>query len=115
MRSFLAAAGEGYRDPCWAPSVDVYRGATGWLAKFDLAGVCKDDVQLAVQGRRLTVRGSRRDATLIEGQVAYSMEISYNRFERSIEMPFNVEQATVDVEYRDGMLLVHITPGPTKP
>ena len=36
------------------------------------------------------------------------MEISYSRFERSIDLPINLERCQVETEYRDGMLLVHI-------
>jgi HSP20 family molecular chaperone IbpA len=36
------------------------------------------------------------------------MEIAYSRFERSIELPCDVEQAQLAVECRDGMLVVRI-------
>ena len=39
------------------------------------------------------------------------MEISYNRFRRSIELPIDLTQADIRSEYRDGMLLVLIKPG----
>jgi len=37
------------------------------------------------------------------------MEISYNRFERSLELPCELDQMAVDTEYRDGMLIVRLT------
>lgn len=110
IQSFLPASE--CRAACWQPSVDLYRGPGVWLAKFDLAGVRKDDIGISVQGRQLTVRGCRRDVTLVEGHVAYSMEIAYNTFERSVELPFHLEQAAIDIDYRDGMLLVQIVPAP---
>jgi HSP20 family protein len=89
--------------------MDVYRGRGGWLVKFDLAGVRAEDIQVMLHGTRLTVRGTRRDWTIAEGQQAYSMEISYNRFERSVELPLDDIQPTgIRSEYRDGMLLVTI-------
>ena len=36
------------------------------------------------------------------------MEISYNRFERSLLMPANLENARVIVAARDGLLLVRM-------
>ncbi len=36
------------------------------------------------------------------------MEISYNRFERTVEIPANVERASVRVEARDGTVLVRV-------
>jgi HSP20 family protein len=90
----------------WQPSADVYRTRDGWLLKFDLAGVRTEDVLVAVRGRRVSVSGVRRDLMVEEGCSYYSMEISYNRFERSIEMPADLENAQVMIEARNGLLLV---------
>jgi HSP20 family protein len=92
----------------WEPSADVYRTKDGWLVKFDLAGVQIGDVTVALQGRRLIVSGVRRDSFLEEGSSYYSMEISYNRFERSLLMPANLENARVTIVAREGLLLVRM-------
>jgi len=92
----------------WQPSADVYRTKDGWLVKFDLAGVAPADVTVSVRGRRLTVTGVRRDSFVEEGSCHYSMEISYNRFERSLVMPVHLEKAHVTVAARDGLLLVRL-------
>lgn len=90
------------------PSVDVYRTRNGWILKFALAGVQLKDVTVAIRGRRVSVSGVRRDSIVEEGCSCYSMEISYNRFERIIEMPSNLEQARIALEARDGILLVRM-------
>jgi HSP20 family protein len=92
----------------WQPSVDVYRTRDGWLLKFDLAGVRLEDVTVSVRGRRVSVSGVRRDSIVEEGCSYYSMEISYNRFERAIEMPADLENARVSLEVRNGLLLVRM-------
>ena len=78
------------------------------MLKFDLAGVRLEDVTVSVCGRRVSVSGIRRDSTVEEGCSYYSMEISYNRFERFIEMPADLENARVTLEARDGLLLVRM-------
>jgi HSP20 family protein len=92
----------------WAPSADIYRTKDGWLVKFDLAGVQIADVMVTLRGRRLIVSGVRRDSFLEEGSTHYSMEISYNRFERSLLMPANLENARLSIEAREGLLLVRM-------
>jgi HSP20 family protein len=87
---------------------DVYRTRRGWLLKFDLAGVRPEDVTLRVQGCRITVAGTRRDCSFEEGSRTYSMEIAYNRFERTIELPCDLENPEVGLEFRDGILLVRV-------
>jgi HSP20 family molecular chaperone IbpA len=56
----------------------------------------------------LTLRGTRRDWCLEEGQQHFLMEIAYSHFERTIALPCNLEEATITTEHRDGMLLVRI-------
>ena len=112
IRSLLQGVLTPAQEACWCPSVDVYRAQTTWLVKFDLAGVRKEDIQVLLDGKRLTVRGIRRDLTVVDGQRAYSMEIEYNRFERTVELPVNVESSRFASDYRDGMFLVSITPNP---
>jgi HSP20 family protein len=92
----------------WQPSADVYRTRDGWLVKFDLAGVQIGDVMVTIRGRRLIVSGVRRDSFLEEGSSYYSMEISYNRFERSLAMPADLENARVTIVAREGLLLVRM-------
>jgi len=95
-------------DSGWRPSADVFRTRDGWLLKFDLAGVSHDDVTVSIRGRFVTVAGQRRDAIVEEGFSHYSMEITYSRFERTIEMPCSLENARVAVQARDGFLLVRM-------
>jgi len=92
----------------WEPSADVYRTRDGWLLKFDLAGVQIADVNVTIRGRRVIVSGVRRDSLFEEGCSYYSMEISYNRFERSLDMPANLENARVTIAAREGLLLVRM-------
>lgn len=92
----------------WAPSVDVYRGRSGWVLKFDLAGVQIEDVSVTVRGRHVSISGVRRDTVVEEGSSYYAMEISYNRFERTIEMPSRLDHARVALEARNGILLVRM-------
>jgi HSP20 family protein len=93
----------------WQPSADIYRTRDGWLVKLDLAGVRPDDIQIAVRGSQLKISGLRRDWILEEGCSHYSMEISYNRFERTLELPCDLDGATVQLEGREGILLVRLT------
>jgi HSP20 family protein len=92
----------------WQPAADVYRTPTGWLVKFELAGVRPGDVQLRVLGRRLTVSGARRDCCLHAGCRHHQLEIDYGRFERAVELPEPIDAARFSAEHEHGMLLVRI-------
>jgi HSP20 family protein len=83
------------REAMWQPATDVYRTRTGWLVKFDLAGVRPEDIQLTVSGSRLTVRGTRRDWALEEACTCYRMEIAYSHFERTLSLPGDLEKCRI--------------------
>lgn len=102
---FLAAA-RAFQKTQWQPAVDVFQTGDGWLLKYELAGVSPQEIELELHGRTIIVRGMRRDVHVDEQQRSYSMEISYNRFERSLELPCELDKMKVSTEYREGMLLV---------
>ena len=93
---------------CWAPAADIYQTDEGWLVKFDLSGVRPEDIRLHIHGRRLIVAGIRRDRSQQAGLRFYRMEISYNSFQRSVELPGEIDEARVQSEFQDGMLLVRL-------
>ena len=101
----------GERPGTWQPLLDIYQTRDGWLLKADLAGVRREDITLLADGRRLTLRGLRRDSTLEEGCCHFRMEIAYSRFERTVELPDDLTRAAIDTEFRDGMLLIRIRRG----
>lgn len=93
----------------WQPAVDVYRSQNGWILKFDLAGVRMEDVQVRVGKRAVSVSGVRRDWFRGEnGCCHYSMEITYNRFARTIDLPEELNTSNFRLDYRDGILFVRI-------
>ncbi len=108
MHSLFLPAADMVQTAGWQPPTDVYRTGRGWLIKFDLAGVRPEDIELSVAGHRLIVRGARRDWCREEGCRHYRMEITYSRFERSVELPTDLQCARITTEYQFGLLLVHI-------
>ncbi len=93
----------------WSPAADSYQTSRGWLLKLDLAGVRPDDVKVLVRGCQVTVEGVRRDVLLEDVSAPYSMEISYNRFRRTIDLPCDLEDPEIELTVRDGFLFVHLS------
>ena len=93
----------------WQPAVDIYQTPGGWLVKVDLAGVRPDDVSVELVGRLIKIKGQRRDWSLEEGCCHYRMEIAYSRFERTLELPDELDRVRITTEFRHGMLLVRIS------
>ena len=90
----------------WNPAADVYRTADGWIVKVDLAGICADDLEIGLDNSSLRIRGCRRDTLFKEGFSYQQMEITYSRFEKTIQFPCVIEEASLAHDYRDGFLIV---------
>jgi len=108
VAAFFFPACRAEKETYWRPPVDVYRIRHGWLLKFDLAGVPMEDVSVHLEGCRVTVAGVRRDWVADEDAAYYSMEIAYSRFERTIELPCSFANPRVQLESRNGILMIRI-------
>ena len=95
-------------EACWRPAADIYRTRTGWLIKYDLAGVRPEDVEITLGRSEITISGARRDWQLENGCSHYSMEIFYNRFERTLELPGDLQGAQTLIQSRDGILFLRL-------
>jgi HSP20 family molecular chaperone IbpA len=106
---FLHAARSFQQQAYWQPSVDAFRTSRGWVLKYELAGISPAEVRVSVSGRTVVVEGVRRDVRIEACQQSHCMEISYNQFSRTLELPGDVSRMRVATDYRDGMLLVYLT------
>jgi HSP20 family protein len=86
----------------------VYRTDEGWIVKVDLAGIRPGDIEITLDGRVLRISGLRRDGICGEGISHYQLEITYSRFEKLIQFPRSIEHATVERDYRDGLLILRL-------
>ena len=92
----------------WNPAADVYRFADAWVVKVDLAGICSDELEIELRDSTLFIRGCRRDTHYHDGFVYHQMEITYSRFEKSIQFPAPIEGASIRHDYKDGFLIINV-------
>lgn len=92
----------------WLPSADVYSTADGWLVKVELAGVSAEDLEIDIQGNVLYIAGARRDRTCSHGVSYHQMEITYSRFEKTLEFPASIDGAHIEHNFDNGLLIIHL-------
>ena len=80
----------------------------GVAVKVDLAGVCANDLEIELLPSSIRIRGCRRDTVVKDGFTYQQMEITYSQFEKTIQFPCEIDQASVERDYRDGFLIVHL-------
>lgn len=92
----------------WLPAADVYQTDDGWLVKVELAGVSAEDIEIDIQGNSLYIAGCRKDRSCAVGTSYHQMEISYSSFEKTLNFPGSIQGATVEHNFDNGLLIIHL-------
>jgi len=100
-------------DPsAWTPNVDAFRYGDRIELRVELADVRRDDIELAVQPRRLILQGVRRkpDTCAGAGDAAcrriLAMEIPCGVFRREVRLPVDVDPERVTARQDNGILCI---------
>lgn len=92
----------------WTPNTDVYVHPAGAVIKVELSGIRKEDLEISVEGSRLTISGARRDECR-SGQCNFQvMEIHYGAFESVVELPSGFDLGQAKASYQNGFLRVDV-------
>ncbi len=92
----------------WVPNTDVYVSEELLVIKVELSGMRKEDLELTVEGSRLTITGHRPDGCRAPKCKFLVMEINYGSFQSVIELPpgYNLSQAKA--AYQNGFLRIDV-------
>jgi HSP20 family protein len=96
----VAAPGEAI----WAPAIDIYEEKGDYIVKADLPGLTKDDIDISVQGSTVTIKGEKKQEREVKEGSYHCCERSYGRFERSFELPNDIDASKVKATFKDGVL-----------
>src|SRR5437763_15082597 len=93
----------------WRPAINAFRCETAVSICVDLAGIDKSLIDLRVEPRRVTVRGSR-DPPEPTDQAAQmvALEIDYGPFEQQGELPAEGEVEQARAEQENGLRWIHL-------
>ena len=90
----------------WAPVVDVYEDENNFVIHAELPGLSKDDVELHLENRTLTIRGERKvDKNFAQGNY-HQRERFLGRFARAFTLPPTISQEKITANFKDGVLEV---------
>lgn len=90
------------------PPTDVCETDQGYSLTVELPGLSLENVDLAVRGDLLTIRGHKVEEKE-RGSAAYRVsERRFGHFERSFPIPADVERTQIDASFRNGLLTVKL-------
>ena len=90
----------------WAPSVDVSEDKESFIVQAELPGVDQKDVNVTVSGNLLTVKGEKRKEEEKKDEHHHSVERYYGSFQRSFQLPANVQTDKIEATFDKGILKV---------
>lgn len=90
------------------PAVDLHETKDFYLISADLPGVDLKDVKVNVEQGRLTIEGSREHENKSEDGLFKRFERSYGTFQRSFQLPQNVDENKIQARSENGVLEVMI-------
>ncbi len=88
------------------PAVESFVRGEELVVRADLPGIDPKNVELAVEGDRLTIKGERKVVDEGKRGELLHREVSYGRFERTMTLPGGVDADSVKATYHDGVLEV---------
>ncbi|MBN1658712.1 MAG: Hsp20/alpha crystallin family protein [Anaerolineae bacterium] len=90
----------------WRPPTDVYETDDAIVVKVEIAGMKEEELEVSLDGRRLSIRGVRRDSG---AKLRYQqMEIQYGPFETEVEVPRALDYEQIEASYENGFLMVRL-------
>jgi HSP20 family protein len=95
----------------WAPTLDVLHEDGDLLIRAELPGVKREDVEITLHERVLTISGERRAEEHREGSGYYVRERRHGSFRRSLVLPHDVEEGEISARFEDGVLEVRVPGG----
>jgi HSP20 family protein len=91
-----------------APAVDLYEEKDDIIAKVDLPGMEKEDIEVNITDHRLTVKGEKKKTEEIKEENYYRSERTYGTFSRTVEIPKEVQVEKARATFKNGVLEIRL-------
>jgi HSP20 family protein len=100
----------------WTPAIDVYETHDKYVLSAELPGLVREQIELAVEENRLTIRGARPASIPDSGDRRYhQVERGYGSFSRTFEFNDAIASDRISADLHDGVLTVTLPKIPPPP
>jgi len=87
-----------------APAIDIIDHDRELVVRAEVPGVQKDDLEVAIAERVLTIKGASRSENEHAGDDYYRREIRSGIFSRSVLLPSDVDASKAEARFNAGVL-----------
>jgi len=92
----------------FVPGIDISETDNQFLISAELPGMSKEDIDINLDNGRLTISGERKFEKEEEGKTYHRVETRYGSFNRSFQLPDNVDEESINAKYENGLLNIAI-------
>ena len=92
------------------PETDVYEDRGQLVMKTELPGVKKEDVDVTIEGDRLTIKAEKKEE-IAEDATHHTRQRYYGEYYRSLTLPFQVKKDKVSATLDNGVLELRLPKG----
>lgn len=94
--------------PTAMPAADIYESGGEYIVELEVPGYDEKELQVQVSDHVLTVKGERKEEKETTEKSMHLSERLESSFERSFELPAEVDSAELKAEYAKGVLSLHL-------
>lgn len=89
-------------------AVDVFQTEDDLVIQSTIAGVRGDDLDIAIEGDKVTIRGKREKPTKDEKINYFYQECYWGPFSREIILPVEIDPSRATALFKEGVLVIRI-------
>lgn len=93
------------------PAVSIWEDEERFYLEAEVPGIQSDDLDISVTGNRVTLKGERKEHRR-EKATLHRQEWGGYRFERTFELPVDVDGDHIKAELRQGVLTLELPKAP---
>jgi HSP20 family protein len=92
----------------WFPTTDIYETKDDFVFKMEVPGLAKDDIQVEIKDRNLSVSGERKEEKEVNKEDYHRVESCAGSFYRSFTLPDNIDSKKVNAVMKNGILELRV-------
>jgi HSP20 family protein len=89
------------------PAINIWADPDKAIITSELPGIDPEKVEISVNGKSITLRGSRTSEDACEGECYHRQERWQGQFTRTIDLPYLINTERVEARFNKGIL--HLT------
>ena len=102
-QNFLAEFKESF-----LPKFDIMETDSQYLVKAEIPGIEEKDIKVSLNNRILKIEGKKEHKKESKDVKYHRMESHYGRFERSLELPDNIDEDNINAKFKNAILEVSV-------